>query len=339
VPSSTSNSNERLPSGPWGRTWLCALAVAGLLLGAYEGAWRARGFEPSVVDSSGVWCLARGQVKSNDPNEVVLIGASRSRLGIDNETFAQVFGGHKPVQLSVDGFSCLPVLKQLSMDESFLGTVVCDVVPDHFFGSFNDFELQEQYVQACEKQTLSASLEQRLRLLVQTNLVSRLPGIAPSVLLRALATRWSLPKPYYLITLPDRSARADFSTCPDLPAQEEAWIDGMRSFHSQLTGQALDSRLDEINAMVDRIQSRGGHVVFVLFPISGPYRTLSEQTFPRTQFWDKLAARTTALTIHFSDFPALSGFHCPEGSHLDHRDAVVFTKSLAEILREKLRGQ
>jgi hypothetical protein len=276
-------------------------------------------------------------VKRNDPEEVVLIGSSRSRLGIDNDVFAQVFGGRKPVQLSVDGFSCLPVLNHLSTDESFLGTVVCDVVPDHLFGPVKDFELQEQHIRACEKQTVSGSFEQRLRLLVQANLVSRLPGVEPRAAVRALATRWSLPRPYYLITLPDRSARADFSKCPDLAAQQEAWIDGMRSFHSQLTGQALDARLEEINAMVDRIRSRGGHVVFVLFPISGPYRTLSEQTFPRAEFWDKLAARTPALTIHFSDFPALAGFHCPEGSHLDHQDAVQFSRSLALILRERLK--
>jgi hypothetical protein len=334
VLSSTSNSNERLPDGPWGKTWLCGLILAGLMLGGYELTWRLRGFIPSAVDNGGLWCLTRSRLMPHDPDQVVLIGSSRSRLDIDCDEFARWFGGRKPVQLSVDGSSCLPVLRQLSLDETFLGTVVCDVVPEHFFAG-EQSDLQGRYVAEYPKRNSCALFEQSLRLQIQANLVFRLPGVAPSLVLRAAAGR-RLPKPYFLITRPDRSGKADFSRCPDLAAQEQSWIDGMKRIHTRANARAV---LNEVEMIVERFQSRGARVVFVLLPTSGRYRAVSEAVFPPAEYWDKLVRRTSALTICFSDYPALAGFHCPEGSHLDYRDGRVFTQFLASILHAKLEGE
>ena len=41
--------------------------------------------------------------------------------------------------------------------------------------------------------------------------------------------------------------------------------------------------------------------------------------------------------IHFEDYPGLSGYDCPDGSHLDVRDARKFTRALVRILRVKNR--
>ena len=40
-----------------------------------------------------------------------------------------------------------------------------------------------------------------------------------------------------------------------------------------------------------------------------------------------LAAHTSALPIHFEDHRSLASFEAPDGGHLDHADAVVFTRA------------
>ena len=52
-----------------------------------------------------------------------------------------------------------------------------------------------------------------------------------------------------------------------------------------------------------------------------------------------LAATTKASTINFADYRELSGYTCPEGSHLDSKDSPVFTRALARIIQAKVPGR
>ena len=88
-----------------------------------------------------------------------------------------------------------------------------------------------------------------------------------------------------------------------------------------------------IEDMVSRIQRRGGKVVFVRCPTSGPYREIEERYFPRARFWDVLARETSAASMHFEDVPGMQ-FVCAEGSHLYLADTVTFTRLLAGKLKE-----
>ena len=56
---------------------------------------------------------------------------------------------------------------------------------------------------------------------------------------------------------------------------------------------------------------------------------------PKSQYWDRIADLTGALTIHFQDYRSLSHFECPDLTHLDATDAQDFTKSLVGILKER----
>ena len=54
--------------------------------------------------------------------------------------------------------------------------------------------------------------------------------------------------------------------------------------------------------------------------------------FPRDKFWNRLLSFTDCPGIHFSDYPAIAHFVCPEWSHLRPQDAIVFTKHFIDIL-------
>jgi hypothetical protein len=289
--------------------------------------------------------MARGSVRGDDPDQVVFIGTSRMRFAMDPERFAGVFGGPGPVQLAVDGSGCAPVLRHLSRDESFRGIVVCEVMPAVFFtGPGLDEEgrgegIAEEYVKQYEaRRSPLLGIEQRLRQRVQRTLVCRLGDLHPRYVLGALRRTHRPPGPNFRVTLPDRSVRADFTKAPDLAGLEKLFVETYDDVVAAPPSE-FQKTLQATEEMVSRIHRRGGQVVFVRLPVSGPLRAAEERIFPRPRYWDVLAGRTEALTIPFEDYSTLRRFHCPDGSHLDQRDVPAFTEALAAVIKEKLRGR
>ena len=89
-----------------------------------------------------------------------------------------------------------------------------------------------------------------------------------------------------------------------------------------------------VEIAVRKMKSRGCRVIFVRLPSSGRVWALDRQVFPRRLYWDRFSTQTMAETIHFSDYLSLSEFECPDGSHLDYADALLFTRAFAEVLIE-----
>jgi len=87
----------------------------------------------------------------------------------------------------------------------------------------------------------------------------------------------------------------------------------------------------QVQQAVTTIQQRGGQVIFARFPSSGEVWKLDEQYLPRAQYWDEFARQVSAKTLHFKDFPELQ-YELPDGSHLDYRQAIPFTRSLIKLL-------
>jgi len=63
-------------------------------------------------------------------------------------------------------------------------------------------------------------------------------------------------------------------------------------------------------------------------------RALESQITPRPYIWDMILRVTGAPGIHFEDYPQLSGFDCPEWSHLNKKDATEFTRRLIPLFKE-----
>lgn len=101
------------------------------------------------------------------------------------------------------------------------------------------------------------------------------------------------------------------------------------------TGKKLDSLLNAIKTDVDKIKARGGQVVFLRTPSTGPFLQMEKAGFPRKAYWDRLLAVTQCPGIHFEDYPSIAHFNCPEFSHLAPKDAVVFTNHLVQLLEQK----
>jgi hypothetical protein len=102
-----------------------------------------------------------------------------------------------------------------------------------------------------------------------------------------------------------------------------------------VTDAQVEGIMASVKTACDKIRARGGQIIFVRTPSSGPLRDMERMAFPREKFWNKLLSSTGCLGIHFEDYPSIANFECPEFSHLSVPQAVSFTKSFIEILKAK----
>src|SRR5581483_9285896 len=96
----------------------------------------------------------------------------------------------------------------------------------------------------------------------------------------------------------------------------------------------LDSLMNSVKKDIDQIRSRGGQVIFLRTPSTGPFWMGENMGYPRSDYWDRLLTATDCQGIHFTDYPAIANFECPEFSHLKPSDAVIFTRNLVDILQK-----
>ena len=97
----------------------------------------------------------------------------------------------------------------------------------------------------------------------------------------------------------------------------------------------MEQRITEYKTAVDRIEGRGGKVVFVHLPSDGRLKKLVDEHFPRKQYFDRLVNVTGCLGIHYLDHPELRDIKPVEESHLSKADGILFTQGLIAILRRE----
>ena len=76
-------------------------------------------------------------------------------------------------------------------------------------------------------------------------------------------------------------------------------------------------------------------MIFLRFPSSGVIWQLENGLFPLTEFWDPLIKERKINAIHFAEYDTLKNFTCPDGTHLDYRDAAPFTAAVTDIMLQK----
>jgi hypothetical protein len=321
-----------VPAGPWGRTWIAALVAIALAAGGLESLMRARGYQPSVKDDEYLWAAERGRVSDDSPHTVALLGTSRLLLGASLATLERELPDWKIVQLAIDGTQPAGSLIDLAEDPQFRGVAIVDTIESGI--TPDAWDRQAAYIATYHRgwRAPGAIAERALATQVQSRL-----AILSDTAMHVLGNGFSAPP--YVTTFADRSQDADY-TKTDVPALKRRQLERIRAAaHPQpATAAEADAWLPQALAMepyVDQIQARGGRVVYVRMPVCDERWAADERDVPKALFWDRLAARTHALAIHFADYPTLRDVACPDTSHIDSRDAPRFTHALLAILRDR----
>ena len=355
MPSSISSFERVIPPLPWrGLAFAAALITLGAAV-AWEIRCRARGYAAGLNNTSDLWADARERVK---PDSIVIIGDSRALFDTDLDAIEQGLG-QRPIQLALVGSCAYPVLENLANDESFHGTVISSLIPLMWLAPppappyQNSLKALKRYHSRTIAQRashhLSMFLEERLAFLNQDDLtLEQLLHRVPVPERPGFHGPPALPPYFQTMTRDRRTRMAEAAVAPG-PLQDrvkhgwlplftpppppsyvpaEAFAKGMSA--------AIEQRFADTAAAVKKIRARGGKVVFVRFPMSGDLRLHENKLTPRQGPWDRIIRESGAAGIYYTDYPELTGFECPEWSHLSGPDSVEFTKRLVPHLKAAL---
>ena len=357
--SSISSSDAPPPSLPWRNIFGVALSILVAYILISETLLAEKGFIPTVQDSEARWIKERKRASELGERALILIGASRIQLGIDLNTLRKTTR-LEPVQLAIDGSSYVPVLQGLARDPRIRGTVIIDLMPGPVSFQIGSTGISQNYQAKFDSLSSAGfewptyqNLDARLAETIRQRLVNYADGARP---LDSLANRITNPKamPQYLLSLPDRSRLADYQRVSmpdfylsrvlrhlgnppefDISQPQTALMDQLSRHIGELQPESASGQpaqgMNDLETSISAIQSRGGRVIILQMPTSGLILEADSRRFPRALYWDRVVASTTATTIHWQDHPDLSGFFCPDGSHLDKRDTKAFTEKLVAV--------
>ncbi|MBU6954782.1 hypothetical protein [Hahella sp. HN01] len=355
---STSSSNDRLPTGRWGITWLCALFVAAAAISVFEIGLRYSGFQPTQDDSVEFWIEQRDRLHDSSERPIALLGSSRIQLGVDTAYLREKLA-RPVVQLAIDGTSFMPLLEDLSEDESFTGDVIVSVVESHVAPS-EENQRSTEWVKAYHRYKNKGLepykyFDQMIELQLKSRLSSRFMGVSPVDMMGKWSPSKDAVSKVYLTTNPDRSRDADYA----LLNQSEVYIgrvlrrynlpfpagvDNFEAFSKYCLDSLekknkadigkFESGVKRLASYIERIEGRGGKVYLVRFPTDKLIWVFEDHVWPKSEFWDA-NIETRFSAVHFRDYPEMARFSLPDGSHLDMRDKKPFTQALLEALTGK----
>ena len=321
----------------WLLTWMLAAAttVGGWL--AFETYWRGQGYAPTVMDSFDLWSQHRARaVKSAPPLRIALLGASRIQYGLSPAVFrdeTHTMGLNvDPIMLAVNGHYPLAALRDLSEDTAFTGVALVGI--DSRGMDRKVWDMQAKYVQLYRHDwSPSRALHRRLLTRVQEHAIAARPDFASVTLVKRWLDNQGPPYKEYVTFERDRSGGTNYRKS-DLAAVRGARVADLKKYYPLYTPPTPDAWLAEMREVVrwvEKINARGGKVVFYREPVSGEHIELDEAYFPRAKYWDRLAAIMPAKMIDFRDYPELN-IDTPDTSHIDIKDIARHTRALVRVL-------
>ncbi len=357
VPLSISNSSDRIPRNGAIVSLLVGLTLSIFVFGIIELRLRQIGIKPNVHDAKELWAYERGRASALGDKSLIIVGDSRAQVDLDLPTLANSTG-LEPIQLAIDGSQFMAVLDDLANDPKITGTILVGaetwkLLPhrgkdrSNEFVSFYNNEYRGKW---------GPMVEAKIKGLVQSWSVFYSSGIPLSLLFPMLINKDLGLKPSYLTMHSSRQRDADYNLVKqpnfyiarvlrhlgnshtidfsNIRSETEFIHEVLNKLAEEPRAAGIDAAMFEhVNKLINRILDRQAKIIFVRFPSSALIWEIDKYRSPRASYWDHFAASTRARTFHFSDFKDLQ-FQLPDGSHLDVRDKVAFTKALAKILRD-----
>lgn len=337
-----------MQSNHFRKAGLFAFLISLIALISWEIHLRNKGNKVSYDDNEALWASKRAMVYDPQDKATVFIGSSRIKYDLDISTWYAITG-NRAIQLSNVGSNPRLVLEDLANDENFKGKLIIDVTEDIFFSEAAFYDGKTKKKIAYFK---ALTPTQRFSFLVNHFLESQFVfldqnNFSISAMLDKAQILPPRPEVFPGLYFPMGFTLSNFERqsymTPDFVADTSqhnavsgVWAYGLKQRSKfKLPTEKLDAIFNSVKRDVDKIKARGGQVLFVRPPSSGPYWEAEMKGFPRAAYWDRLLKTTGCQGIYFKDYPATADFICPEWSHLTPADAVIYTKNLIQILEEK----
>lgn len=341
-----SKYDRPLPGKSLGVEAMIAVIVAVILMSGWEMFWRANDAVPSYRNSEGLWAIQRRRINRGEGDKTVIVGSSRIFFNTQLDVWESV-AGERPIQLSLEGTTPVPVMEALADDPDFTGTLLVGVATGLFF---SNFQYREAALQRFNEESPAQWMGQRISMLVEPYLAFYHQDYS----LFTVTKRQPLPK-RDTIFIPsdvrrlatyqiDRGARL-FSKVETNEAYaaraNEIWAEEFvhgppptEEFMAELMA-SRDVEMEKAVAATIILRERGVEVIFVRMPSEGIYAEVEPMGYPRDENWDVLLERTDALGLHWEDHVEMQGFWLPEWSHMSGSEADRFTRAFYELIQRE----
>lgn len=331
-----------IPVAPWLRILLVVASTTLVLTVAWEIEMRHLGLRAGDLDDGrGYWTVERRKVDAGPRDSVVIIGDSRIFLDTDLATW-QRLTGRRPIQLALMGTNAQPVLHDLAADEHFAGLLVIGTAEFSYFSDdvgsvpvvldYIKTESPSQRIGHQIYKTLSryfAFLDSNytmFNLLEQHKWPERKDVDGPYMDVWKISESYDNRQSY----LWERIERDDY-------LRQHAQAVWMELFAGPaVTSDQVGRAIAGTKADIDRIRARGGEVVWIRPPSSGPILDIERTRYPRQKVWDRLVHDTASFGVHFEDYPTMQRLRCPDWSHLSKTSAIAFTDAYVRVLYERV---
>jgi len=329
-----------MSENPLSRAGILMVLLVVIVIGSWEVYLRYTGVTISYDNGKELWADKRAMVYEPADKATVFLGSSRIKYDLDIDTWERITGRHA-IQLAAEGSTPVTPLVDLGNDPKFKGRVVVDVTEMLFFSPPMPGDRQVDYVAYYKSRTPA----QRASFVLDHAIESQFVFLDNNFL--------TLNDELEKLKIPDRPGVFVFPVFPKdfqstsfnrqnkmtdkflVDTSLQHWVENNWLFLMNLGKMAPPPKTDPVPGImasvknaVDKIRARGGDVVFIRPPSSGPFLQMEQHVFPRAKLWEPLLVATHSTGIHYSDYPATDHFICPEWSHLSPSDAIVYTKAL-----------
>jgi hypothetical protein len=321
-----------IPNQPWRTMSLIVLVLVVLLTAGWE--WQMRKLELVPGDLSGTydpWAERRREVDQHNV-PVAIVGDSRSLYDTDLDRIAQLTG-ERPLQLGIAGGSGLPILEDLANDPHFKGLALVGMAETTYFDTHYMVIRPLEAIELSRWESPSKRASFKIQRVISKGLAMLSDDYQLSTLVARLDHDWrpGVKSPYH-----------DIWKLEELGEGGQTWLWRRTEHDRRLSGHArmvwhelfppfptddatIKEVLDRSKVAVDNIRARGGDVVFFRPPSAPDMRAIEDKHVPRARAWDALLAYTNTQGIHIDDLPTVQNLTLPEGSHLTHACATVYT--------------
>jgi hypothetical protein len=325
------------------RLLLVSFSVALLLLAAHEWYFRTvEHWDPGYDDNAELWSYWRGEIEDLSAEDVVIIGSSRIHFNT-NLTLWDSITGRRPVMLATPGSSPYYVIEDIVENSSFNGLLLVGVSSGLFFtvsDSYGATWIKRDRVDYYYRQTYAQSFSEWVYKWIDPYFAYTDPEINLKSLIRRLPLRdrdsvfkapiWpamvSMNKYRSVRMVPEMETDTSHQNI-----QKKIW--GRFGF-SNNHADSIESIFNHYLPLIKKFKEKGGRIAFVSSPVTGPYLKNDTENFQREKYWDRLIQESNCPGYHFQDYPELKFMDPPEWSHLNRRDADIFTKTIVRELQK-----
>lgn len=345
--SSISSSNDRLPRLAWRKIFALAAFALVFSIVVWDAFWIRRGFSLEPKDDVELWSYHRRRVGKAGDKALVFLGSSRIKAGMDLDEARRP--GYAPFQLAMAGRSPVAILENLAADEHFRGTAIVEITeyvlhrerPDQ--GNYGAEGWVAEYEKTKDDFDWFYPVKSGAqRLVVAPGIGDTLPEVFASVVTGKIFDENYLEEIAMRRPPITKFNRSSQGYADDLSPEQ---IENRRQFSIRAVQETMAARppdprrfaelVRRIEAATQKIQRRGGLVALVNFPLNGEVKELNERYFPRRDYWEKLAAASSALKIHYADYSQLAAIETLDGTHFSGRGATLFTDELLKIIARR----